>query len=90
MNHFSKENRFCSNQHGIQPGHSCVTQLPNVMEDWNSTLEMGYSVHIVYLGDFQKAFDHVPHRCLLLKLSSYGINGILLNRVGDFLTCRRQ
>jgi len=33
---------------------------------------MGCSVDIVYL-DFQKAFDRVPHTCLLSKLNSYGM-----------------
>ena len=76
MNHFSENNLFCSSQHGFRTGHSCVTQLLNAMQEWTSTLEMGYSVDIVYL-DFQKAFDCVSHRCLHTKLSSYGINGII-------------
>ena len=89
MNHFSENNLFCSSQHGFQLGHSCVTKLLNVMEDRTSTLEMGYSVDIVYLH-FQKAFDRVPHRRLLLKQSSYGINHIFLNWIKDFFNCRRQ
>jgi len=59
------------------------------MEDWTCALEMGCSVDILYL-DFQKAFDWVPHRCLFSKLSSYGIDGILLDWIRDFLNHWRQ
>ena len=42
-----REQSICSSQHGFRSGLSCVTQLLNVMEDWSSTLEMGYTVDIV-------------------------------------------
>ena len=37
-----------------------------------------------------KAFDSVPHRRLLNKIYSYGIQGALLGWIKDFLTCRQQ
>ena len=42
------------------------------------------------LLDFSKAFDHVPHERLLLKLHHYGIRGQLLSWVRDFLKGRTQ
>ena len=36
--------------------------------------------------DFSKAFDVVPHRHLLGKLSLYGINGPILRWIEAFLT----
>ena len=47
------------------------------------------AVDIVYL-DFQKAFDKVPHRRLLGKLKSYGIDGKLLKWLEDWLSERKQ
>ena len=40
--------------------------------------------------DFSKAFDTVPHRRLLGKLSTYGINGPILRWIEAFLVDRVQ
>ena len=40
--------------------------------------------------DFCKAFDKVPHLCLLQKLHHYGIQGTLLSWIEAFLTNRVQ
>lgn len=40
--------------------------------------------------DFEKAFDEVPHQCLLRKLQSYRIRGPLNNWLESFLTDRYQ
>ena len=40
--------------------------------------------------DFSKAFDTVPHRRLLWKLSTYGINGPTLRCIEAFLVDRVQ
>jgi len=44
---------------------------------------------VVYL-DFQWGFDKVPHNRLLSKLKSYGLTGMVLNLINDFLSNRRQ
>ena len=66
-----------------------MTQLLNVIEDWTCAIESGMSVDVIYL-DFSKAFDRVPHACLISKLSSYGIDGLLLKWIKDFLDNRRH
>ena len=43
----------------------------------------------IYL-DFAKAFDSVPHKRLIAKLKSYGINGDVLSWIEDFLSNRRK
>ena len=43
----------------------------------------------VYL-DLSKAFDSLPHQCLLMKLEVYGIRGNLLAWIEDFLVDRNQ
>ena len=40
--------------------------------------------------DFSKAFDTVPHKHLLKKLESYGINGNILSWLEAWLTQREQ
>jgi len=41
-------------------------QLLTVMEHWTRCVDDGNSIDVVYL-DFLKAFDKVPHRCMLTK-----------------------
>jgi len=43
----------------------------------------------IYL-DFQKAFDKVPHKRLILKLKAHGIDGKLLEWIEKWLLNRKQ
>jgi len=63
--------------------------LLEVMEDFSLFIEEGCNIDIIYL-DFRKAFDTVPHKRLLEKIKSYGINGKLYDWIKDFLTQRTQ
>ena len=58
---------------------------------WNigPSLDDGNDVDIDYL-DFCKAFDYVPHQCVLFKLKAYGISGNVLDWIMDFLSNSRQ
>ncbi len=53
------------------------------------SLSEGIPVDEVYL-DFLKAFDMVPHRRLILKLSCYGVRDDLLAWFESYLFGRRQ
>ena len=57
--------------------------------NWTQTIEEGGTTDVVYM-DYQKAFDSVPHRRLILKLESCGIQGNVLNWVKAFLSDRKQ
>ena len=47
---YLRRNKFItSRQHGFLPGHSCVTQLIRVLDDWTSALELGHQVDVIYL-----------------------------------------
>jgi len=48
------------------------------LENWTKALDEGYGLDVVYL-DYRKAFDSVPHRRLIEKLKTFGINGKLLH-----------
>ena len=45
---------------------------------------------IAFYADFSKAFDKVPHKLLLRKLSDIGVGGCLLKIIYDYLRNRRQ
>ena len=52
-------------------------------------MDCSENVDVVFL-DFQKAFDTVPYAKLINKLYAYGIRGILLTWIQNFLTNRKQ
>ena len=59
------------------------------MEDITEAIDQGHEVDVIYL-DYSKAFDKVPHKRLLTKISGYGIKGNVLNWIGDILRNRKQ
>lgn len=89
LNHLEKYNIFTHLQHGFRSGHSCETQLINTMHDIMKSNDKKEQIDLVIL-DFSKAFDTVPHRKLLHKLSNYGIRGNINNWIRNFLMNRHQ
>jgi len=78
---YSSISRFLENnsilttrQHGFRTGHSCETQLVHAINDWAKALDHGYRSDVA-ISDFSKAYDSVPHQCLLIKLDHCGIRG---------------
>ena len=77
-------------QHGFRKSRSCLTNLLEFLEDVTSSVDDGNAVDVVFL-DFQKAFDKVPHKRLLLKLEDLGVRGSLLySWIRGWLSERRQ
>ena len=70
-------------------GHSCTTQLLEVVDNLCGLLDNGDTVDMVYL-DFAKASHSVPHRRLLFKLQQYGITGPILDWIKSFFLLRMQ
>ena len=66
-----------------------MLQLLRVIDEWTDILGDGGCVDVIYM-DFQKAFDTVPHRRLLTKLSNYGIKWKVLDWIKIFPTNRKQ
>ena len=74
----------------IKINRSMVLQLLNVMDSWTKALDRGESIDVVYL-DFMKAFNIVPHKRLIGKLKSYGIEYYTLRWIQAFLSdCLQQ
>ena len=89
ITHLINENLFSTKQHGFISGRSTTTQLLNNLDKCVETIVDGGVVDSIYM-DFTKAFDSVPHRRLIAKLQSYGIEGKVLNFISAFLSKRTQ
>ena len=76
-------------QHAFHKGRSCTTQLCTVFHDWSKNIDQGLQAD-VFILDFAKAFDSVPHERLKAKLFRYGINGKTLAYINNFLCQRHQ
>ncbi len=76
-------------QHGFQSGLSCESQLIEIVHDWMTALGNKTQIGAILL-DFSKAFDKVPHKRLLSKLTSYGITGNKHNWITYLLSNRKQ
>ena len=89
MLHMESNNLFSKDQFGLRSGHSCVTQILQVLEEWSKALDSYEQIDVICL-DFRKAFDTVAHACLTNKLHAYGIRGKVLNCIKSFLHDRKQ
>ena len=83
------EKLFSNRQYGFISGRSTQLQLLEVLDKWTEALDKGHSIDCVYM-DYAKAFDTVPHRRLLYKLSRYGINPKAVSWIENFLGNRTQ
>ena len=61
VNHLENNNILNKNQHGFRNRRSCITQLLEVIDIWNSIYDQGIPWDTIYM-DFAKAFDKVPHK----------------------------
>ena len=76
-------------QHGFRAEHSCESLLLLTTEELVQNYEDKIQTDLIVL-DFSKAFDVVPHQCLLHKLDHYGLRGPTLLWIQNFLTTRTQ
>ena len=89
MTHFTKNKILTPVQHGFRAEHSCESQLLLTTEDLVQNYEDKTQTDLIVL-DFSKAFDVVPHHCLLHKLDHYGIRGPTILWIQNFLTTLTQ
>ncbi|PIK41515.1 putative RNA-directed DNA polymerase from mobile element jockey-like [Apostichopus japonicus] len=89
MEHFQNNNILSANQHAFRKYHSCETQLVSVINEWASSLDQRKQVD-VFILDFEKAFDTVPHELLKSKLYTMGVSHQVLCWVDAFLSDREQ
>ena len=84
-----KHNILYENQYGFQSNMSTEHAVNKLLNYIIETLEKDeYGVCI--LLDFAKAFDTVNHEILIKKLDHYGIRGVALQWLTDYLSNRMQ
>lgn len=89
MSHFENHNILYHLQHGFRSKCSCDTQLIRFVQELASTMANNALTDAIVL-DFTKAFDKVPHQCLLNKLHYVGIYKNYLHWTQSFLQGRTQ
>ena len=88
LSFFSEHEVIPDEQFGFLPGRSTVWQLLQVLEEWQTALDNGRTVHALFL-DAEKAFDKVDHGLLLAKMRSVGLGRDALMWMSSFLDGRR-
>ena len=76
-------------QHGFRKGRSTDTLLLSFYDFVTQAIDTNNIVDTIFF-DFAKAFDKIPHDILINKLALYGISGLVLRWIADFLTDRFQ
>ena len=89
MDHLDKLNILTDNQHGFRHNRSCESQLILTTNDFAKSLDKGRQTDAIIM-DFNKAFDVVAHRRLLLTIDHYGISGPIHTWISNFLMRRKQ
>ena len=89
IKHMKINKLFTDRQYGFISGRSTSLQLLNVLDKWTEALDNGSSIDVIYM-DYMKAFDTVPHKRLMNKLKSYGIEDPILSWIYSFLSDRIQ
>ena len=89
LTHFKRNNLLSTRQLCFLGGRSIILQLLTFLDKCVEAISRGNVTDVVYL-DFQKAFDTVPHKMLMVKLQAYSISGFILNWINAFLNGRTQ
>ena len=81
--HYLENNHLIlDSQHGFRKGRSCLTNPLEFLDRVTGCVDAGDSADVIFL-DFAKAFDKVPHRRLVSKLKSHGIQGMILDWISE-------
>ena len=80
---------FSEMQFGFRKGRSCTDLLLSTTDDWLLAMDAKKTTAAVFI-DLSKAFDNVVHQELLLTLQRYGVGGVALAWMYDYLKDRQQ
>lgn len=74
-------------QSGFRDKHSCETSLQYVCSNWKKEINAGNLVISVFI-DLKRAFETIDREKLVEKLKVYGVNGVGLKWLSDYLEDR--
>ena len=80
---------FSNKQFGFIKGRSTSLQLLQILDKWTELLKNGGQIDVIYT-DLEKAFDKIPHKMLISKLSSHGLNKEIISWFEAFLNNSKQ
>ena len=89
LNYLNNNNLLYEYQFGFREKHSPNLAMIYLVDKISNALQNGEYVLGLYL-EFSKAFDTVNHKILLEKLEFYGIRGVALKWLTDYLSDRKQ
>ena len=89
IDHLLRNHPLSTVQWGFLEGRSTVTALLHVTDQWFQALENGYDICAIFF-DFHKAFDSVPHKPLMTKISSLNLDEHISTWINNYLANRRQ
>ena len=87
--HLDEHHPLSPAQWGFQKGKSTITALLSATHDWLSQLDQNKDICCVFF-DFQKAFDTVPHKSLMERLSQLDLHPLILRWIHSYLRRREQ
>ena len=89
VSHLENLHLIYESQHGFRQGRSCLSNILTFLEKATKAVDDGLSLDVIYL-DLAKAFDKVPHKRLLRKLVSHGIEGEVWHWLENWVKWREQ
>ena len=89
LKHVESSTPLALQQWGFRSGRSTVSALIDVTHNWLQTLDTGKEICAVFF-DLHKAFNSIPHRSLVYKLQSLGIDCYILKWLFSYLHNREQ
>jgi hypothetical protein len=87
--YLDKNNLIMNTQHGFVKKRLCLTNILEFLDIVTNYVDQGLPVDVIYL-DFQKAFDKVPQKRLMMKVKALGIQGAIFNWNEDWLVDREH
>lgn len=89
LNYFKKFDILTPREFFFHPGSSTNFALIALADQSKKAIDEGKPVGSLFV-DFSKAFDSINHNILFQKLASYGIVGVPLNLIRNYLLDREE
>ena len=89
MGHLDAHHVLVNYQHGFRRGHLCESHLITIVEHLARNLDHGKQTDVLLL-DFYKAFDTVPHKRLLKKITRSLLNPWITDQMDRILAFQKN